>query len=270
MPAGPARPRRTGNDWPDAARNDFLVRHHRLLRWAAARAARRAPGLGYEDAVSAVAVLAVERFGEFDPGRGSFSTWLTFLARTAAHDHRRAERARPAQVGRPAAPGPGPSDLAAGAELSRRVAGAVAQLPAAEAAAVAARFGLDGGGGRTLREVDPRVTRERNRQRIARGLRRLSGLLPEYNPAVRPRRDQRPHPDFPVGTAVRVRPPGPGARPAELRLVGRVGTVAHSARTFVRVEFPGEAGGEHFPPGQLARVTGAAAGDPPADPTGPV
>src|SRR5579883_1879832 len=151
-------PRRPGNTWTVATRNEYLARHQKLLWWAAARAARHAPGLGYEEAASDVAALVVERFPGFDPARGSFSTWLVFIARTVSHNHRVAQQPggyRPDGPD-PAGPDPGPADLAAGADLGRRVAAAMAHLPPREREAVAVRYGLDGGGGRTLREVDPR------------------------------------------------------------------------------------------------------------------
>jgi transcriptional regulator with XRE-family HTH domain len=47
------------------------------------------------------------------------------------------------------------------------------------------------------------------------------------------------HPDFPVGSTVRVRPMGRGASPERRALVGRVGLVVESSRAEVVVEFPG-------------------------------
>jgi hypothetical protein len=60
-----------------------------------------------------------------------------------------------------------------------------------------------------------------------------------------------PHPDFPQGASVRVRPLGYGATANRRRLVGRVGTVVKSSRSVVYVEFPGEEHREHYYPGQL-------------------
>lgn len=64
-------------------------------------------------------------------------------------------------------------------------------------------------------------------------------------------RSPQPHVDFPAGTSVRVRVMHPTARPAKLRLVGRVGTVVQSSRTVILVRFPGEAYREHFLPEHL-------------------
>jgi hypothetical protein len=69
----------------------------------------------------------------------------------------------------------------------------------------------------------------------------------------------KPHPDFPVGCAVRVKPVGKSARPAKHRLVGRVGTVKKSGKELVLVFFPGERVGEFFPPRLLERAGGGPA-----------
>jgi hypothetical protein len=63
--------------------------------------------------------------------------------------------------------------------------------------------------------------------------------------------EQSPHPDYPVGAAVRVKPTGRAARTSKARLVGRIGTVVRSTARELLVEFPGEKFKEHFLPGQV-------------------
>ena len=63
-----------------------------------------------------------------------------------------------------------------------------------------------------------------------------------------------PHPDFPVGAAVRVRTMAPTTRPAKQLLAGRIGTVVRSSLDAILVTFPGEKYGEHFQPHHLDRV----------------
>lgn len=61
----------------------------------------------------------------------------------------------------------------------------------------------------------------------------------------------KPHPDYPVGTVVRIRPMAASARPAKRRLAGMIGTVIISSSSLLVVAFPGERFREHFTPGQL-------------------
>jgi len=67
----------------------------------------------------------------------------------------------------------------------------------------------------------------------------------------------RPHPDFPAGTAVVVVPPRPGALdPERAALVGRSGRVVISRPNELLVEFPGVRLRYHFRPSQV-RADGA-------------
>jgi hypothetical protein len=63
-----------------------------------------------------------------------------------------------------------------------------------------------------------------------------------------------PHPDFPIGTPVRVKPMAANSAENRRRLEGRIGAVVKSSRSFVHVEFDGELFREHFRPEQLERV----------------
>ena len=67
----------------------------------------------------------------------------------------------------------------------------------------------------------------------------------------------KPHPAFPVGAAVRVRPMAPTTRPAKQRLAGRVGAVVRSSAETILVEFPGEKYREHFQPHHLEPAAAA-------------
>lgn len=65
----------------------------------------------------------------------------------------------------------------------------------------------------------------------------------------------KPHPDFPVGAAVRVKALGAAVHPDKQRLAGRVGVVVRSTPQTILVSFPGEAYREHFLPTHLDLVT---------------
>jgi len=182
----------------EAARNEFLTANLRLLRWAGRVAARYAPGLDPEDAAQEVAVLAVRRFGGYDPAR-SFSGWLHYLARRVARYHRlRAARTPPALVyaDDPQAVGPldpracagagdrRAADPAAAAERADTlraaaplIAAALAELHPAVRRAVVGRFGLDGSGPRPASHFEPGVSRHTVASRVERGLAVLRGLI---------------------------------------------------------------------------------------------
>jgi transcriptional regulator with XRE-family HTH domain len=62
------------------------------------------------------------------------------------------------------------------------------------------------------------------------------------------------HPDFPVGSTVRVRPMGRSASQERRALIGRVGLVVESSRAEVLVEFPGLPVRHPFQPEELDPV----------------
>jgi hypothetical protein len=63
-----------------------------------------------------------------------------------------------------------------------------------------------------------------------------------------------PHPDFPVGAAVKVRRMALTSSPARQLLSGQVGVVVRSTADAVVVEFPGVKQVEQFQPQHLDRV----------------
>lgn len=104
-----------------------------------------------EEAVQEALTKLWREAGRFDPERGDFWPWWRRILVNAALDGRRRLRAEaPLEAaGDPADPAPGPADAAETADLDRRLAAAMARLPARQRAALA----LFHGEGLTMAEV---------------------------------------------------------------------------------------------------------------------
>lgn len=104
-----------------------------------------------EEAVQEALTKLWREAARFDEGRGDFWPWWRRILLNAALDGRR--RLRPAEpleaAGDPPDPAPGPGERAEEAELDRRLAAAMARLPARQRAALA----LFHGEGLTMAEV---------------------------------------------------------------------------------------------------------------------
>lgn len=82
-----------------------------------------------EECVADVAMKVWEQIGRFDPGKGSFSTWLTVLTRNAALNRARAQKDQPLQLEDAALPpSPGPEEALLQKERSKRLQQTLQQL----------------------------------------------------------------------------------------------------------------------------------------------
>jgi RNA polymerase sigma-70 factor (ECF subfamily) len=104
-----------------------------------------------EEAVQEALTKLWREAARFDCRRGGFWPWWRRILLNAALDGRRRVRAMSplADAGDPADPAPGPGELAEAAEIDRRLAAAMARLPARQRAALA----LFHGEGLTMAEV---------------------------------------------------------------------------------------------------------------------
>jgi RNA polymerase sigma-70 factor (ECF subfamily) len=123
----------------------------------------------------------LRRAADYDPERGSLSTWLWHVAARSRNYLVRQHRLVGWSAQRPAAlsdadpdPGPGPADEIERADLCRRVRDAVAALPPAERELVVRRYGLDGSEpARRLADLVRDRSRETARLRLQRATDRL-------------------------------------------------------------------------------------------------
>jgi RNA polymerase sigma factor (sigma-70 family) len=146
-----------------------------------------------EDLAAEIALRVVRRFRSYRPDRGSFTTWLAWVARSAANElrvkavakkraavavgsTRRDGSDRFAELADPKAPAPAErleraEAAAAHARQVARLRGTFAALTALQREAVKKRFGLGPAGrGHSLRGINPGRSAEANRQLVERGL----------------------------------------------------------------------------------------------------